>query len=113
MNPDKLNKTETSAEGYLLHKPQDIIRCVHDNGYVSIESEDVKSVDGGEQELLRQLKEADIEEYSPGLYYNPKRIQFQTVNTEKGLDPKYAEEGWTQLERMVEGRIALLVRKIK
>jgi hypothetical protein len=112
MNLENFDKPKIIGS-YILDTPQEVIRAVRDVGYVSIEPEDVKNVEGGEAQLSKMLKEVGFEELQPGLYYDPKRIEFKSVNTEKGLDLKYTEDGWEQLDRSVEGRIALLIREIK
>lgn len=112
MKPDQLNKSEFKP-GHILDSAEAIINAVRDLGYVEMEPQDAEEVEGGEEELLKKLKEAGLEEKMVGLYYDPKRIEFEIVDNYKGIDPKYAKEGWEILKSITGDLYTLMVREIK
>lgn len=112
MKPDQLNESEFKP-GHILDSAEAIISAVRDLGYIEMEPHDVESIEGGEIEFLKKLKEAGMEEEMKGLYYDPKRIEFKSVDNYKGIDPEYVKEGWEVLRRVTGGLYTLMVREIK
>lgn len=107
------DKREENIEVSLVFDVNSAIEHIQKSGFLQLNERDHNEEDGINMvELEKRLKEEGfVKEYD--FIYDPKQVEVKTVDTEKGLDPKYRGEGWEEVTRISGSRTVhpTLIRK--
>jgi hypothetical protein len=103
------NMGDSTKEMFFLLNPEDAIKAVKRDGYFLMPKEELPGFDLDKLYEMVKTEGFEADKSDHNLIYDPSRIETKTVNVEKGLDSKYKEEGWEEVQR--SGDYAILIKK--